>query len=93
MQFMNSGAAMTSAVSAGRCNAAGRASWALIAAHLTGVPFQIIAPASVYVSDKPSELLVVRKDSPIRTAPTSTVKRSRRRRPRSVLDYDDRLGR
>ena len=39
----------------------------VIAARLRGVPFQIIAPASVYVSDKPSELLVVRKDSPIRT--------------------------
>lgn len=67
VQVMNSGAAATAAVLGGALSASGTSVMGVIAAHLRGVPFQIIAPASLYVSDKPSELLVVRKDSPIRT--------------------------
>ncbi|HEV8022594.1 MAG TPA: ABC transporter substrate-binding protein [Candidatus Lustribacter sp.] len=67
VQVMNSGAVATAAVIGGALNASGTSVMGVITAHLRGVPFQIIAPASVYVSDKPSELLVVRKDSPIRT--------------------------
>jgi NitT/TauT family transport system substrate-binding protein len=65
---MNSGSAMAAAIVGGALDIGGTTVMGLIAAHLKGVPFQIIAPASLYVSDKPSELLVVRKDAPIHTA-------------------------
>jgi NitT/TauT family transport system substrate-binding protein len=68
VQFMNSGSAMASAVVGGGLNIGGTSVMGLIAAHLKGVPFQIIAPATVYVSAKAPEKLVVRKDSPIHTA-------------------------
>ncbi|MGA2393911.1 MAG: ABC transporter substrate-binding protein [Candidatus Lustribacter sp.] len=67
VQVLNSGAAATAALVGGALNASGTSVMGVIAAHLKGVPFQIIAPASLYVSDKPSELLVVKKDSPYRT--------------------------
>lgn len=67
VQVMNSGAAATAAVVGGALQATGTSVMGLITAHVRGLPFQIIAPASLYVSDQPSELLVVRKDSPIRT--------------------------
>ena len=67
VQIMNSGAAVSAAIVGGAMQAGGTSVMGLITAHLKGVPFQIIAPASLYLSDKPSELLVVRKDSPIRT--------------------------
>ncbi len=67
VQVMNSGAAVAAAIVGGALNAGGTSVMGLITAHLKGVPFQIIAPASLYVSDHPSELLVVRKDSTIRT--------------------------
>lgn len=68
VQVMNSGAAVSAAIVGGALNFGGSSVMGLITAHLRGVPFQIIAPASIYVSDKPSELLVVRKDSPISKA-------------------------
>jgi NitT/TauT family transport system substrate-binding protein len=67
VQIMNSGAAAAAAIAGGAMQAGGTSVMGLITAHLKGVPFQIIAPASLYLSDRPSELLVVRKDSPIRT--------------------------
>jgi NitT/TauT family transport system substrate-binding protein len=68
VQFMNSGSAMASAVAGGALNIGGTSVMGLITAHLKGVPFQIIAPATVYVSARAPEKLVVRKDSPIHTA-------------------------
>jgi NitT/TauT family transport system substrate-binding protein len=66
VQVMSSGAALTAAVAGGTLQATGTSVLGLIIAHLRGLPFQIIAPASVYDTNQPSELLVVRKDSPIR---------------------------
>jgi NitT/TauT family transport system substrate-binding protein len=37
----------------------------LIAAHAKGIPFQMLAPGGMYVSEQPAEMLVVRKDAPI----------------------------
>lgn len=68
VQFMNSGSAMASAVAGGALNIGGTSVMGLITAHLKGIPFQIIAPATVYVSARAPEKLVVRKDSPIRSA-------------------------
>jgi len=67
VQIFNSGAASTAAVAGGALNAGGTSVMGLITAHVNGAPFQIVAPTSVYATEKPSELLVVRKDSPIHT--------------------------
>lgn len=68
VQVMNSGAAASAAVVGGALNIGGTSVMGLITAHLKGVPFQIVAPTSLYVSERPSELLVVRNDSAIHTA-------------------------
>ena len=65
VQFMSSGSAMGAAVIGGSLQIGGTTVMSLIAPHVKGVPFQIIGPGNVYLSEKPSELLVVRKDSPI----------------------------
>ncbi len=41
--------------------------WPVFQAYSRGIPLRIIAPASLYLSSHPDALLVVRKDSPIRT--------------------------
>jgi NitT/TauT family transport system substrate-binding protein len=41
---------------------------AVIEAHARGLPFQAIAPAALYLSESPTTVLFVRKDSPIRSA-------------------------
>jgi NitT/TauT family transport system substrate-binding protein len=64
--FMNSGSAMSAAMIGGSLQVGGTTLMSLIASHIKGIPFQIIGPGNIYVSAKPSELLVVRKDSTIR---------------------------
>ena len=64
---MTSGAALSAAVAGGSLQIAGSSVMGLITAHTRGVPFQIVAPGTVYVSDKTAELLLVRKDAPIHT--------------------------
>lgn len=64
--FMNSGAAMSAAMVGGSLQIGGAPIMSLILSHVKGLPFQIVGPGNMYVSTKPSELLVVRKDSPIR---------------------------
>jgi len=66
VQFMNSGAAMSAAMIGGSLQIGGTPIMSLILAHAKGLTFQIVGPGNLYVSSKPSELLVVRKDSPIR---------------------------
>lgn len=66
VQFMNSGAAMTAALIGGSLQIGGTPIMSLILAHAKGLTFQIVGPGNLYVSTKPSELLVVRKDSSIR---------------------------
>jgi len=67
IQVMNSGAVVSAAVAGGALNVGSSALMGLIAAHIKGIPFQIITPAAGYRSEKPSDVLLVRKDSPIRT--------------------------
>jgi NitT/TauT family transport system substrate-binding protein len=68
VQFMNSGAAMSAAMVGGSLQIGGAPIMSLILSHAKGLPFQIVGPGNMYVSTKPSELLVVRKDSLIRSA-------------------------
>lgn len=63
--FMTSGSAMGAAMIGGSLQIGGTTIMSLIVAHAKGLPFQIIGPGNMYVSAKPSELLVVRKDSQI----------------------------
>lgn len=65
--FMNSGAAMSAAMVGGSLQIGGAPIMSLILSHIKGLPFQIVGPGNMYLSTKPSELLVVRKDSPIRS--------------------------
>jgi NitT/TauT family transport system substrate-binding protein len=65
---MNSGAAMSAAVAGGSLQVGSSSLMGLITAHVRGVPFQIVAPANIYTTDRPGEALIVRTDSPIRTA-------------------------
>ena len=66
--FMNSSATMSAAMVGGSLQIGGAPIMSLILSHIKGLPFQIVGPGNMYVSTKPSELLVVRKDSPIRSA-------------------------
>jgi NitT/TauT family transport system substrate-binding protein len=65
---MNSGAAMSAAVAGGSLQVGSSSLMGLITAHARGVPFQIVAPANLYTTDRPGEALIVRSDSSIRTA-------------------------
>jgi NitT/TauT family transport system substrate-binding protein len=68
VEFMNSGAAMSAAMIGGSLQIGGAPIMSLILSHVKGLTFQIVGPGNMYVSTKPSELLVVRKDSPIQNA-------------------------
>lgn len=68
VQQFQSGAAMAAAVVGGSLQIGGSAIMGLILAHLRNVPFRIVTPGSVYLSEKPAMALLVRKDSPIHSA-------------------------
>ena len=68
VQQFQSGAAMAAAVVGGSLQIGGSAIMGLLLGHLRGVPFRIVTPGSMYVSEKPAMALLVRKDSPIRRA-------------------------
>jgi len=63
VQSLTSGAAMAAAVAGGTLQIAASSLMGLITAHTKGVPFQIVTPGSIYLSDKPTTLLLVRKDA------------------------------
>jgi NitT/TauT family transport system substrate-binding protein len=65
---MNSGAATAAAVAGGSIDIGKSSMMALIAAHARGVPFTLIAPSGLYQTQTPSALLVVPKNSPIKSA-------------------------
>ena len=65
---MNSGAAVSAAVVGGSLQIGSSSLPGVIAAHTKGVPFQLVTPASVYISERPSDVLLVRADGPIHTA-------------------------
>jgi ABC-type nitrate/sulfonate/bicarbonate transport system substrate-binding protein len=65
LSAMASGAVITAAVAGGSLDVGMSSMMALVTAHARGVPISLIAPASIYETDKPPELLLVKKDSPI----------------------------
>ena len=65
---VNNGAANAAAVAGGSIQLAASNIVTLIKAHLNGLPFQIVAPSSTYTTDNPTQVLIVRNDSGIRTA-------------------------
>lgn len=65
---MVSGPAIASAVLAGSLDFGFSNMFSLELAHDKGLPFTLVAPASVYDDTAPTSLLVVPKDSPIRSA-------------------------
>lgn len=76
--FQRNGLDATLAVANGAANAAALAGGSLqfaasnivtlIKAHLQGLPFLVVAPGAVYSTDNPTQVLVVRKDSPFKSA-------------------------
>jgi len=68
IQTMASGAAISAAVAGGALQVGGSSLMGIINAHVRGLPFRIVAPQSVYISERAAEALLVRKDAPINSA-------------------------
>jgi NitT/TauT family transport system substrate-binding protein len=64
---MGSGSAIFSALVGGSADIGSGSLFPVFAAYSRGIPLRIIAPASLYTSDHADALLVVQKDSPIKT--------------------------
>lgn len=64
----SSGAAVAAAVAGGAVDIGFSSLVPLVSAHARGVPFQLVAPGAVYTTDAPYSGMLVRKDSPLRTA-------------------------
>ena len=65
---MNSGAAVAAAVAGGSLEIGKSSLLNLIVARSKGIPFALVAPGGLYVSDKPMGGMIVAVDSPIHTA-------------------------
>jgi NitT/TauT family transport system substrate-binding protein len=65
---MGSGSAIFSALVGGAADIGSGSLFPVFAAHVRGIPLRIVAPASLYTSDRADAVLVVQKDSPIKTA-------------------------
>lgn len=65
---ISNGAGVAAAVAGGAADVGQSNVVSLAAAHDRGIPFVIIAPASLYTSKVPQSALVVAKNSPLRTA-------------------------
>ena len=72
IQKMSSGAAIAAAVAGGALDIGKSSLTGLIAAHLRGIDFTLIAPSGLYVKEHPIGALVVPADSPIQ-APADLV--------------------
>lgn len=68
IMMVNSGAAGLAAVAGGAANVALSSMPAIMQGFLRAVPFRIVAPAQLYLTDAPAVVLLVKKDGPIRTA-------------------------
>ena len=67
VQAATSGAAIASAIIGGSFDIGSVSMMAQITGHSRGVPFVMIAPSLLYVTDEPSTLMLVRSDSPIKS--------------------------
>ena len=68
LQTIPTGAAMTAAVAGGAIDIAISNIVSVAQAHQRNVPFTLVAPAGLYSSSAPTSILMVAKDSPLRTA-------------------------
>lgn len=64
---INSGAAGLAAVAGGALDGTNTSILPVAQAHLRGVPFQLVAPTNLYISERPATLLVTRKEATFRT--------------------------
>jgi NitT/TauT family transport system substrate-binding protein len=71
---MSSGAAIAAAVASGAIDIAQSNIVSLASAHEKGIPFVVIAPASMYLTRFPQTALIVRSDSTVRSAKDLTGK-------------------
>lgn len=67
LETQQSGPAIAAAIAAGAIDIGFSNVVSIAAAYKRGLPFTFIAPGAVYVSAAPSTVLMVHKDSPIRT--------------------------
>ena len=68
LETQQSGPAIAAAVAGGALDIGFSNTISIAAAHKRGLPFTFVAPASVYVEAAPTSALLVRRDSPLRTA-------------------------
>lgn len=68
LQVMNNGPAITAAVVSGAVDVGGSNLISLVQAYKRGIPVTLVAPAALYDHTKPMLAVLVRKDSPIKTA-------------------------
>ncbi len=68
LETQQSGPAIAAAVASGALDAGFSNTVSIAAAYKRGLPFAFIAPGAIYTSAAPSTVLMVRSDSPIRTA-------------------------
>jgi NitT/TauT family transport system substrate-binding protein len=65
---LSSGSAVAAAVAGGSMQFGNSSMPALISAHAHNVPFELVAADGIYTTQKPYALMLVRKDSPIKSA-------------------------
>ena len=68
LQASSSGAAIAAAVAGGSYDVGLASMMALITGHIRGLPFVMIAPSLLYLAEDPAGLMLVPKDSPVRSA-------------------------
>ncbi len=74
LDIIASGGAVTAAVVAGALDIGAGSTTSMSNAHLRGLPIYAIAPGGIYQTESPTTLLVVLKNSPLRTAKDLTGK-------------------
>ena len=68
VQTLNYGSAIAAAVAGGAADIGQANIMSLAAAFERGLPVSLIAPGGLYDTNKPTSLMIVRKDSPLKTA-------------------------
>lgn len=74
ISIINSGTAGMAAIIGGTLDVVSTSLVGVCQAHLRGVPFQLIAPASLYSTERPAVLLLTRFDSSVRSGRDLTGK-------------------
>jgi NitT/TauT family transport system substrate-binding protein len=67
ISLVNSGSAAMAAVAGGSVDLAHASILSVFLAHDRGVQFTIVGPSGLYLSERPQAILIVKKDSPVRS--------------------------